>query len=64
MIRRFLLSLLVLPLLGQTVIYAAQSSLSNYVTMQIVAHEDDDILFMNPDLRNMGLQPQVPENLR
>ena len=27
--------------------------LSGYVTLQVVAHEDDDILFMNPDIRNM-----------
>ena len=31
----------------------ARAALSDYTTMQIVAHEDDDILFMNLELRNM-----------
>src|SRR5690348_2456392 len=32
---------------------ASQAQLSSYTLMQIVAHEDDDILFMNPDVYNM-----------
>ncbi len=30
-----------------------RGALSDYATMQIIAHEDDDILFMNLELRNM-----------
>src|SRR6476469_5268876 len=29
------------------------AAISDYVTMQIVAHQDDDILFMNLEVRNM-----------
>ncbi len=30
-----------------------RDAFSDYTTMQIIAHEDDDILFMNLELRNM-----------
>jgi LmbE family N-acetylglucosaminyl deacetylase len=50
---RILVTILILTLavLCSTTSHAGQ--LSDYVLMQIVAHEDDDILFMNPDVRNM-----------
>ncbi len=50
---RLTLSLLVVCLLSP-------SALNGQIgTMQIVAHQDDDILFMNPDLRN-SVQAGVP----
>ncbi len=30
-----------------------RDAFSDYTTMKIIAHEDDDILFMNLELRNM-----------
>lgn len=47
----FLAALLVATLRCAAPVHAGQ--LSDYVTLQIVAHQDDDLLFMNPDLHNM-----------
>lgn len=32
---------------------AQAQGLADYSTMQIIAHQDDDLFFMNPDIRNM-----------
>ncbi|MBI4584452.1 MAG: PIG-L family deacetylase [Planctomycetes bacterium] len=32
---------------------SAGAQLSDYTSLQIIAHQDDDILFMNLDVRNM-----------
>jgi LmbE family N-acetylglucosaminyl deacetylase len=43
--------------IGVAVVFLAVTARAQ--TLQIVAHQDDDILFMNPDLRN-GLQSGTP----
>jgi len=40
------------PTISPNVATAASAINSGYVVMNVVAHEDDDILFMNPDLAN------------